>query len=51
MPLPLTPTTGFGKKRRSVPHPRRNFAADQLVELNLIGCGDSFSIGIVDFKL
>ena len=51
MPLPLTPTTGFGRKRGGEAHVGCDLAADQLVELNLIGGGDNFTVPVVDFKL
>ena len=51
MPLPFTPTTGFGRKRRRQSHVGRDLAADQLVELNLIGGRYHFAVAVVDFKL
>ena len=37
MPLPLTPVTGLGRKRRRHPQARGHLAADQLVQLHLVG--------------
>ena len=51
MPLPLTPTTGLGRKRRGEAHVGGDLAADQLVELNLVGGGDHFAVAVVDFEL
>ena len=51
MPLPLTPTTGFGKKLAVMPELGRDLAADQLVELDLVGGGDDLAVVVVDLEL
>ncbi len=51
MPLPLTPTTGFGRKLAVRPILRGDLAADQLVELDLVGGGDHFAVAVVDLEL
>src|SRR5712664_1502829 len=40
----------LGQKARAQSHVRRDLAADQLVELNLIRGGDHFSITIIDLE-
>ena len=51
MPLPFTPTTGLGRKEAVKPHVGRDLAADQLVELDLIGRRNHFAVSVVDFEL
>ena len=51
MPLPFTPTTGLGRKRRGHPMLRRHLAADQLVELDLVGGRHHFAVAVVDLEL
>ena len=51
MPLPFTPTTGFGKKARRHTHPGGDLPADQLVELNLVRRCNHFAVAVVDFEL
>ena len=41
----------LGQERCRQPHVGRHLAADQLVELNLIGRGDDFAVAVVDFEL
>ena len=41
----------MGRKRRGQAHVGGDLAADQLVELNLVGGGDDFAVAVVDFKL
>ena len=51
MPLPLTPTTGLGRKQAVKPILCGHLAADQFVELDLVGGGDDFAIAVIDFEL
>ena len=39
------------QEARGEAHVGGDLAADQLVELNLIGCGDDFAVAVVDFEL
>src|ERR1700722_9591223 len=41
----------LGQKRRGESHVGCDLAADQLVNLNLIGGGDDFAVSVVDFEL
>src|SRR5579883_694725 len=50
MPLPLTPTTG-GQEACGHLHLGGNLAADELVQLDLIGCGHDVAVVVVDLEL
>ena len=41
----------MGRKRRGQSHVGGDLAADQLVELDLVGGGHHFAVAVVDFKL
>ena len=51
MPEPLTPTTGLGRIAGGAAHGCGDLASEEFVELDLIGGGDHFAVGVVDLKL
>ena len=51
MPLPFTPTNGLGRKHAVSPMLRGHLAANQLVDLDLIGGRYHFAVAVVDLEL
>ena len=51
MPLPLTPVTGLGRKLAVMSMLRRDLAAEQLVELHLVGGDQRLGVAVVHLEL
>ncbi len=51
IPLPLTPTTGLGRKACGIAHVSRDLPAQQLIELDLVGRGYHLAIAVINLEL